>query len=211
MRKEVRFGVLAMVVVICCSYSLAWGQMLPSHGASAAGRTPVLIAGHVPAQTGYVFTNDLGLALVYGPSPRENLFKEKLGFAVHATFPMHPQFGLRLSTGFERFAAKRPGVDGEVIPLGLSFLLGFPGADRIPVGLELGLQYQFVDYEDARGDFDNAFGGVVGLLYEPRLADSVSFGFGVRYGFDISQSENDAGEELSLEGFDVRLSVRFSL
>lgn len=185
-------------------------QMLPSHGASAAGQEPVLVTRRAPAHTGYYFTNDVGLSLVYGPSPKERGFDEVLGFSLHATFPMQASVGLRASAGYEKYGAKRPGDDANVMPLGLSVVLGLPGEAMVPVALELGLRYNIVDFEDVVGDYDNGFGGVAGLYFEPALQDMLSFSAGLRYTFDISKSENDMGDSFSLEGLAILLGLRLT-
>lgn len=203
---QITLGLAALVFMV----QGVTAQMLPSHGAAAAGSAPVLVQRAPAIGSGDVFYHDIGIDLIYGPSPKDKRFDDILGFGLSATFPLQSYLALRTGVGFERYQGNGANDDANVIPLGLSFLVGFPGALRIPVALEAGLRYQFVDFADEDGDYDNALGAVIGLSVASSATSGVSYGVGLSYGLDISKSKNDAGETLPLEAFLIKLSFRFT-
>lgn len=190
----------------------ALAQQMPSHGAAAAGMSPTIVEpAKSPGYSYYDWKNDFGLEVVWLPSPGDDRFEDALGFGANITVPLQQTMAVRFGGGYETFNGDGNLPDADIVPLTLSFLVGPPSDGPVSVGLELGLRYNLVDYEDAGGEYDDAFGGLVGA----QIATDASFGFGVELGvgyrFDIVNSENDAGDEIDLDGLALRLALRFSL
>lgn len=211
-----RFRMLAVSAIIgvagCFTGVLA--QQLPSHGAAAAGREPAIVEGS--KATGYShfdWKQDLGVEAVWVPSPEDDRFEDALGIGVNLTFPLSQRaMAVRVGGGFETYKVDGDlgGDDAKVVPVNVSLLVGPASDGPLHVGLEVGLRYNFVDYEDVGGEFSDGLGGVVGL----QLATDASGGFGaeigVGYRFDLVEADNDAGDELDLGGLHLRLALRFS-
>ena len=198
---------LASVIVS----SSAFAQQLPSHGASAAGQAPTLVSPDGYKSAPYAaWQNDFGLEINYIPSPDDDRFDDGLGVGASINFPLQSYMAFRLGGSYETMNGADGFDDADVIPLGFSLLLGPANESPVSVGLELGLRYNLIDYADAGGEYDDGFGGIAGAV----LAFGGTSGFGTELGlgyrFDIMECENDAGDELSLEGFALRLAFRFS-
>lgn len=202
--------VLMSVLSMIAFLSSATAQQLPSHGAAAAGKTPTLVIPENPTAPYSAWRSDVGLEIIYMPSPDDDRFDDMLGFNGSITFPLTPYIGFRTVAGYESFQGDDGFDDADVVPLGFSFMFSPLTEGFINAGLELGLRYNVVDYSEAGDDFDNSFSGIAGL----HVATDPSGGFGVEFGagyrFDIVESENDAGDELSLDGLALKLALRFS-
>lgn len=204
-----RCTVFSLVLLSCVTFQAAHGQQLPSHGASAVGKTPKLVIPESPASTYASWYDDLAFEILYMPSPSDDRFDDMLGFNVTATFPLSASVGIRPVVGYESYLGVNGLADADVIPLGFSFMFSpVQRADYVKAGFELGLRYNLVDYSEVGLDFDDSFSGVVGV----HVATDSSGGFGVELGvgyrFDIVESENDIGDALSLDGLAVKLALR---
>lgn len=207
--KNIRLVSLTGIVLTFIFTHGATGQMLPSHGAAAAGASPALRTSTTPHSTSYsAWRGDLGVDFILLPSPDDKRFDETLGLGLNATFPLQSAVALRAGVAHESFRGKKGIEDADIVPLSLSFLIGPPMDMPLSVGLELGLRYNVVDFKDAGGDYDNGVGGIVGLNIATAATDGFGIEFGIAHRFDISESENNNKEKLSLEGLALRLSLR---
>lgn len=203
--------VLSVVTVLVLT-ATAQGQQLPSHGAAAAGKTPTIIESVAsPGATYAAWEQDIGLDILYVPSPDDDRLKDGLGLGLSYTIPLQRYNALRLNAAYESFSGESGFDDADILPIGFSFMLGIPTDGPVKVGFELGIRYCFVDAEDVGGDYDNAFNGVAGIQLATQGLGGFDVEFGAGYRLDISASENDAGEELSLEGLQLRLALRVAL
>ncbi len=209
--KTYRSLIVSTLTVITLA-TAAQAQQLPSHGAAAAGKTPTIVEpATLPGTTYSAWVQDLGLDILYGPSPDDDRFKDSLGLGLSYTIPFPRSLALRLHAAYETLNGERGFDDADIIPIGFSFMAGLPTEGPVRVGLELGLRYSFVDYEDAGGKYDDAFNGFAGLQLATQSTSGFDVEFGVGYRFDISESSNDRSTELSLEGIQLRLSLRLAL
>jgi hypothetical protein len=209
--KRSHLGALLLLASTLASTSTL-AQQMPSHGAAAAGMSPTIVEpAKSPGYSYYDFKNDIGLEVVWIPSPGDDRFKDALGFAANMTVPLQQTIATRFGAGFETYNGDDGIEDADVVPLTLSFLFGPPSDGPISIGLELGLRYNLVDYEDAGGKYDDAFGGIVGAQFATDASAGFGVELGVGYRFDIVTSENDAGDELELDGLSLRFGLRFSL
>ena len=205
-----RICLIAGLSVAACAFQTVPAQMLPSHGAAAAGRTPAFVESSTQYVPSAAWRKDLGIDLIYIPSPKDDRFDDALGIGLNVTFPLQSIMAVRAGVGMESFEGKTGVEDADVVPLSLSFLIGPPIEGPVSVGLELGLRYNFIDYTGEGGEYDDGVGGLVGLNITAGATSGFALEFGVGYRFDISESENDAGDELSLEGVALKLALRFS-
>lgn len=190
--------------------TIVTGQTLPSHGAISASGNRVVRPEPSQRSVSYtgIWNGDFGVDLLYMPSPGENLFEEAIGVGLNATFPLKHSLGLRFGVGHETFSGNKDVEDADVIPFGFSFLMGPPTGTIINMGLELGLLYHLVDYSDDNGDYDDAVGGVAGIILTTSGTSAATVELGAKYRFAISPSENDEDEEISLDGVYISLSLR---
>lgn len=203
-----------VLLIVCLSLislsGMTHAQQLPSHGAAAAGKTPTIVVPENPAYPYPGWRSDMAFEIIYMPSPDDVRFDDMLGVNASITFPLTPSVSIRPVTGYETYQGKTGFEDVDIIPLGFSFMFAPVPSGFINVGLELGLRYNIVDFSEAGYDFDDSFSGIAGL----HVATDTSGGFGVELGtgyrFDISESENDAGNKLSLEGLALKLALRFT-
>ncbi len=203
MRKSVIiYGVVALAV----SNQLTFCQMMPSHGASAAGRAPAVITPTTMGGPSWAYDNDLGVDFLLMPSPRDRHFDQMLGINLNITFPVNPNFGFRLGTGYESFDGKNNGGDADVVPFGFSFLIGPPAENPLSYGAEFGLRYNVVDYHD----YDDGVGAILGVGIGIGQGSGFGVALGLNYRFDISDIKNRQDEKISLEGFALLLSLRGS-
>lgn len=205
-----RIASLSLMVSLL-STGLASAQQMPSHGAAAAGNAPTIVEpAKSPGYSYYDWKNDFGIEAIWIPSPGDDRFEDAMGFAANMTIPLQRAIAVRFGAGLETYNGDKGFEDADVVPLALSALIGPPSDGPINFGLELGLRYNLVDYEDAGGAYDDGFGGIAGV----QIATDASSGFGIELGagyrFDIMASENDMEEELELDGVAIRLALRFS-
>lgn len=203
-----RLSLLCVVLLVFGGHVFA--QELPSHGAAVAGGSRLAApAGHARSPSGEYWQQDIGLELIFTPSPDENRFTEGLGAALSTTWPLQAGLASRLSVGLESLRADE-GEDADLIPLGFSFLIGPPGRSPVQMAVELGLRYVIVDYRDEGGSYGDAVDGVAGLSVMVSASEALGIELGAGYRFDLSKSQNDINEELSLAGVQIRLAVRMA-
>jgi len=190
---------------------MAHGQALPSHGATAAGVTvPFWATPEVFFPQPTAWQSDIALEFMYLPSPDDDRFDDALGLGVSGTISLQSALALRLGVGYESFQGKTGFDDADIVPLGLSFLIGPPLKGPFSVGLELGLRYSFVDFKDDGGSYDNSVNGIAGLILQAKTGGFIlEISGGYRY--DISASKNDEGDKLSLEGLALKLAIRIPI
>jgi hypothetical protein len=154
--------------------------------------------------------NDVGLDFIFVPSPDDDRFEDGMGLGMSLTFPFQTVAALRLNAAYESYTGEEGVEDGSLVPFGFTFLIGPPIKGPLSAGLEAGLTYNVVDFEDAGGEYDNGVGAYVGVNIAVAAADAFGVEFGVGYRLDISESQNDADEKLSLEGAVIRFSLRYA-
>ena len=206
---NLRFRVLTVSALFALVAGLARAQQdLPAHAANLMKQQPAAqVGGESVGMSGDVVDG----YLTFWPSPKEDRVKDALGFGVDWEMPVSRTVGLRLDAGYENWEVESGDAteDATIIPLGLSFVVGPPPQGRFRAGVELGLKYLLVDLEDEGGSYENALVADVGLQVRYGVSAGLDLVAGVGYQTGIQDSENDANEELSLDGVYLRVGLGY--
>lgn len=206
---NLRVRLLTLSATVALSAGLARAQQdLPAHAANLMKQAP---ATQVGSENVGMSGDVIDAYLTFWPSPKEDRVKDALGFGVDWEVPVSSTVGLRLDAGYENWQVDAGDTtdDATVIPLGLSFIVGPPPQGRFRGGLELGLKYVLVDFEDDGGSYDNALVADVGLEVRYGVSAGLDLVAAVGYQAGIQESENDANEEFSLDGVYLRVGLGY--
>ena len=213
MRSTNVFRSSILLALMGLIHSSLAAENLPAHGSTILRGSSDKAPSAYPEAGGWM-NAAFGAAFVYYPSVDNDQVQDPLGLEIHMLSLKPSGSGYKVSLGVEKWDSDDPVKldDATLVPVGISVLLSpIPPRGSTMVWIEAGLRYVFIDAGGVGGSYDDAVTAVVGgnLAYE--VTPGMGVGVSVGYQADVLASENDKGDEYTLNGLMTQISLRFEL
>lgn len=148
--------------------------------------------------------------ILHNPTFSESRFRRSWGVGGGMEWYMARPLGLRLGLDYESIETRGGLDDATAVSLGGGFLWELYRTPTLRLQGFAGLNYVFLDYDEAGDSFDDGITGRLGLEFIYGTGTGFGVGGGIGYRFDLDKSKNSAGDSLSLDALMLQLKFVFA-